>query len=97
MYAVIFRAEINKVDSRYSEMAVRMRELAIKQYGCTQFTSVTEGAQEIAVSYWPTLEHIEKWKKDAEHLVAQELGRSIWYRSYNVQVVKVMREYSHTE
>ena len=51
MYAVIFKAEINKLDSRYSEMASRMRELAINKYGCTEFISVTEGTQEIEISY----------------------------------------------
>ncbi len=30
MYAVIFRAEINQLNSRYAEMATQMRELAIK-------------------------------------------------------------------
>jgi len=94
MYAVIFRAEINKLDSRYSEMASRMRDLAINKYGCTEFTSVTEGVQEIAISYWQDQEQIKKWKRDSEHLVAQELGQAIWYKSYKVQIVEILREYS---
>jgi len=63
MYAVIFRAEINELDSRYSEMASRMRELAINKYGCIEFTSVTEGAQEIAISYWQDQEQIKTGNK----------------------------------
>ncbi len=94
MYAVIFIAEINDFDSRYSEMASKMRDLAIKKYGCTEFISATEGAQEIAVSYWQDQKHIKKWKQDSEHLVAQELGKSIWYKSYKVQVVEIIREYN---
>jgi len=94
MYAVIFRAEINELDSRYSDMASRMRDLAINQYGCMEFTSVTEGIQEIAISYWQDQEQIKKWKQDSEHLVAQELGQSVWYKSYKVQVVEILREYS---
>lgn len=94
MYAVIFRAEINKLDSRYSEMASQMRELAINKYGCTEFISVAEGTQEIAISYWQDQEQIKQWKKDSKHLVAQELGRSIWYKSYKVQVLEILREYS---
>ncbi len=95
MYAVIFRAEINKLDQRYSAMAARMRDLAINQYGCKEFTSVTEGMQEIAISYWHELDQIKKWKADSEHLVAQELGRSTWYQSYKVQVVEIVREYNY--
>ena len=60
MYAVIFRAKINKLDQRYSEMASRMRELAINKYGCEEFTSVTEGTKEIAILYWNDQEQIRK-------------------------------------
>lgn len=94
MYAVIFRAEINEIDANYSETAKRMRALAINEYGCLEFTSATEGHHEIAISYWESLEQIEKWKQNSEHLDAQTLGRQKWYKSYNVQVVEVVREYS---
>ena len=94
MYAVIFKAEINKLDSRYAELAEQMRFLAMKKYGCSDFISVTEGKQEIAISYWQNLQQIQAWKQDAEHLVVQELGKTDWYQSYTVQVVEVLREYS---
>lgn len=93
MYAVIFRAEINKLDSRYSEMASQMRDLAIDKYGCIEFICVTEGVQEVAISYWQDQEQIKKWKQDSKHLVAQKLGSTIWYNSYKVQVVEIIREY----
>ena len=94
MYAVIFKAEINRLDKSYSETALRMRELAINKYGCTEFVAVTEGNYEIAISYWKNQEQIKKWKQDAEHLVAQELGRSTWYKTYKVEVVELIREYA---
>ena len=84
MYAVIFRAEIRKRDKDYSEMAVHMRDLAADKYGCLEFYSVTEGNQEIAISYWENQEQIRAWKQDPEHRAAQELGRSKWYESYHV-------------
>ena len=94
MYAVIFKAEINELDDAYSEMASAMRELAIDKYGCTEFVSITEGTQEIAISYWQSQEQIKQWKQDAKHLLAQELGKTKWYKSYKVQVVEIKREYS---
>ena len=93
MFAVIFKAEINFLDSKYDEMASRMRELAIKQYGCSDFVSVTQGNLEIAISYWDTLEQIQNWRQDPEHLTAQELGRTTWYKSYKVEILEVIREY----
>ncbi len=94
MYAVIFRAEINNLDSSYTELSSRMRDLAINQYGCNEFVATTEGNYEIAISYWDNLEQIKLWKQDAEHLVAQELGKSKWYSFYKIQIVEVIREYS---
>ena len=93
MYAVIFRAEIKKLDDTYYELAKRMRELAIQKYACSEFTAVTEETNEIAISYWKSLDDIKAWKQDSEHLVAQEMGMNKWYESYQVQVVKILREY----
>ncbi len=93
MYAVIFKAEVNEFDETYSEMASRMRELAISEYGCTEFTSCTEGKKEIAISYWPSKEAIQSWKNNPEHKQVQALGKSKWYQSYQVQVVEVLHKY----
>ena len=94
MYAVIFRAEINDLDQSYFDMAARMQELAKSKYGCIEFTSLTEDKQEITISYWESEKKIIAWKQDPEHKKAQEIGRSKWYKSYQVQIVKVEREYT---
>jgi len=94
MYAVIFTAEINELDNAYYRAAERMRDLAINNYGCTEFTSVTEGNKEIAISYWKNQQQILDWKKNEEHLETQELGKKKWYKKYKVQIVEIMREYS---
>ena len=93
-YAVIFRAEIRKLDDEYAAMAARMRELAIAEYGCVEFLAVTEGRREVAISYWDSEAQIKNWKQNAEHLVAQKNGRNKWYRSYAVEVVEVVRSYT---
>ena len=93
MYVVIFRAKVKQLDKEYSETASRMRELAMNQYGCIEFSACMEGMNEIAISYWPTMEHIAKWNDNPEHKAAQELGKSKWYSSHQVQVTKIIREY----
>ncbi|WP_250655913.1 antibiotic biosynthesis monooxygenase family protein [Alkalimarinus coralli] len=95
MYAVIFKAEIAQLDDEYSATAARMRELATSQYGCLEFSACCEENREIAISYWPSLEHIKRWKQDPEHLAAQKQGRNKWYHNYQVQVVELLRQYSH--
>ena len=94
MFAVIFRAEVAHFDAEYSEVAARMRDTAIRDYGCTEFTSCTEGSHEIAISYWDDESQIKRWKQNAEHLVAQGKGRTKWYKSYSVEVVEIVRCYA---
>lgn len=94
MYAVIFKAEAKALDEEYYQMAQKMRKLALTKYGCTEFEAVSDGSKEIAISYWNNLDNIKQWKQDSEHLSTQELGKSIWYKSYTVQVVEIIREYS---
>lgn len=93
MYAVIFKAEIDEIDQAYSETAQRMRALAMNKYGCREVTSCTEGKFEITISYWPDKERIRAWKNDPEHRQAQALGKSKWYKSYQVQVVEILHQY----
>lgn len=97
MYAVIFKAQVGQQDEQYQQSVARMRELAFAKYGCLDFIAVTEGEQELAISYWPDQQSIQKWKQDTEHTLAQQFGRDKWYQSYTVQVVEIKREYSHNK
>ncbi len=93
MFVVIFRAKTHQIDTEYTQVAARMRELALGQFGCLEFTAVTEGSDEIALSYWPSEAYIRAWKAHAEHVLAQQLGRERWYESYAVQVAEIKRDY----
>jgi heme-degrading monooxygenase HmoA len=93
VYVVIFRAKVRSHDAEYVDVAARMRELALGEFGCIEFHSVTEGRDEIALSYWPNEESIRAWKEHPEHVRAQQAGRERWYESYSVQVARVTREY----
>lgn len=97
MYAVIFTAKIAELDDEYRQVVRRMRQLASAKYGCTGIVSASEGDEEITVSYWDDEAQIKAWKSDPEHIEAQGRGRSKWYKSYRVQVVKVVRQYGSGE
>jgi heme-degrading monooxygenase HmoA len=92
MYAVIFRAQTRDLDDEYTAMAARMRELA-RSYGCVDFISLSEGDTELTISYWDSKEQILAWRQNEAHRRAQALGREKWYRHYQVQIVKIVREY----
>ncbi|MBP8286339.1 MAG: antibiotic biosynthesis monooxygenase [Rhodoferax sp.] len=93
MVVVIFRAKIRQLDADYADVAARMRELALTQFGCLEFQAVSEGADEVALSYWPDEASVLAWKSHAEHILAQQMGRQRWYQSYVVQVAHIGREY----
>lgn len=96
VYVVIFRAKMRSLNGDYFKVAARMRELAMSQFGCLDFQAVTEGKNEVALSYWPDEESIRSWKLHTEHVLAQQLGREQWYESYIVQVACIGREYRFT-
>lgn len=69
-----------------------MHELAKESPGYLRMESAGDNF-EITVSYWKNEESILHWKQNAAHKVAQETGKSKWYKAYQVRVVKVEREY----
>ncbi|HEY1722516.1 MAG TPA: antibiotic biosynthesis monooxygenase [Magnetospirillaceae bacterium] len=91
-YAVIFSSQRTPGEGGYGAMADRMMELAEKSPGFLGAESArsAEGFG-ITVCYWRSLEEIAAWKQDAEHQVAQKLGRDQWYQGFRLRVAKVER------
>jgi heme-degrading monooxygenase HmoA len=92
-YAVIFTSTLKEAHKGYEEEAEKILALAEKQKGFLGFESAREKIG-ISISYWESLEDIQNWKNQLEHLMAQEKGKSDWYASYRVRIAKVEREYS---
>ena len=91
-YAVIFTSIKTEVEVGYAEMAIKMVELAKAQPGYIGMESARSEIG-ITVSYWESLEAIQNWKANMEHVEAQEKGKTTWYKNYKVRIAKVEREY----
>jgi heme-degrading monooxygenase HmoA len=91
--AVIFTSTRSPGDHGYGEMSARMDQLAREQPGYLGHESAHEEALGITVSYWVDHDAAAAWKHVAEHLVAQQRGRSTWYADYTVRVATVERDY----
>lgn len=91
-YAAIFSSLRAAGDQGYAQMAERMVELASAQPGFLGVESV-RGADGfgITVSYWTSEAAIRAWREHAEHRVAQESGRTLWYEHYELRVARVER------
>ena len=93
-YAVIFTSQRTESDQGYGDMADRMIELAAEQPGFLGVESARgTGGFGITVSYWESTQAIANWKANAEHRIAQETGKQIWYADYQLRVAKVERAY----
>jgi heme-degrading monooxygenase HmoA len=98
-YAVIFTSlRTDAEPDAYDTTAGRMVELAARQPGYLG-VETARGADGvgITVSYWDSEEHIAAWRRDAEHTIARERGRTGWYAHYEVRVAKVERAYAKAE
>jgi heme-degrading monooxygenase HmoA len=92
--AVIFSSERTDGDHGYAAMAGRMVELAQAQPGFLGVESARDAdGFGITVSYWRDEAAIAAWKANAEHAVAQRLGRDRWYAAFRLRICRVEREH----
>lgn len=91
-YAVIFTSLRTEGDNGYGNMADAMVSLAEEQPGYLGIESARDGLG-ITVSYWATLEDIKNWKANAQHQLAQKLGKEMWYTEFKTRICKVERDY----
>ncbi len=47
----------------------------------------------ISTIYWKTLEDLEAWRYDKQHMKAKEKGKSFWYDEHNIRVCQVLSHY----
>lgn len=93
-YAVIFSSQRSQGEGGYGAMAERMVELAAFQPGYLGIESSRDAdGFGITVSYWRSEADIAAWKRNAEHSVARERGRSQWYQHFELRVARVERAY----
>ena len=92
-YVVIFKAKIQHLDPEYFKTAQILRDKALSQFNCEKFETVAENAFEIALSYWNSLQDIQAWHQDADHQVAQRIGKDKWYQSFSVEVCEIKTSY----
>jgi heme-degrading monooxygenase HmoA len=77
----------------YEDMAANMIRLAKQQQGFRGFDNARNQIG-ISVSYWDDLESIKNWKRNTDHLIAQQQGKEQWYQWYHTRICKVEHEYN---
>jgi heme-degrading monooxygenase HmoA len=71
-----------------------MVELAKQQPGFLGFESVRDAAGlGVTISYWDSVENIQKWRQHSEHQMAQDQGKTKFYKNYKIRIAQVVRDY----
>lgn len=93
--AVIFSSvRTDEQADEYATTARRMEQLAATQPGYLGIESARADIG-ITVSYWRSAADARAWKAVAEHRMAQQRGREVWYSRYTVRIATVEREYGY--
>jgi heme-degrading monooxygenase HmoA len=91
-FAVIFSFLRTAGDRDYEATAQRMAELGRNMPGYLGIESARGGdGFGITVSYWRDEASIAAWKRESEHVLAQERGWREWYAHYELRVARVER------
>lgn len=97
-YAVIFTSQRTEGENGYGAMADRMGELGSRQPGFLGIESARDEAGfGVTISYWESLKAIKSWKENEAHLIAQDKGKTEWYKDYITRICKVERAYALEE
>ena len=94
-YAVIFTSIRTEGDNDYNQTGHDIEHIAKTQPGYLGIEHFENEATKMrmTISYWKTVDDIKKWKQNAQHLIAQQKGKDIWYKYYTVRIAKIERGY----
>jgi len=94
MIVVLFRSRLSEeAGEEYVAMDQMLGEKARQAPGFVDVKSFTAAdGERLTIVRWKDLETLRQWREDPAHRVAQETGRRLWYRSYDMEVAEVVRE-----
>lgn len=87
-YAAIFSSTKEDDLTGYHELNDSLMQLAMQQEGFLGYESVANGNKSIFISYWESMEAIEKWKHNVLHTSAKQSAHR-WYKRYLSQICKI--------
>ena len=96
LYAVIFKSKRQDGNGDlYYEHNDKLDEKIKSLPGYVRHSGMRhpETREGITVAYFDSLEAIDKWRKDAEHMDAKKLAKSHFYENYSVEITEVIDSY----
>src|SRR5208282_5235283 len=92
-YAVIITSKLKPMSdmtvAKYLALADSMYQLAQQQPGFLGMDYARDPNLGITVSYWRSVDDIEKWQKHPEHVDIKAIGRQEFYDTYDIRICLV--------
>jgi heme-degrading monooxygenase HmoA len=96
LYAVIFKSKRQDANGDlYYEHNDKLDEKIKSMPGYVKHSGMRhpETREGMTIAYFDSLEAIDKWRKDAEHMDAKKLAKSHFYENYSVEITEVIDSY----
>ena len=96
LYAVIFKSKRQDANGElYYEHNDKLDEKIRSLAGYVKHSGMRhpETREGMTVAYFDSLEAIDMWRKDAEHMDAKKLAKSHFYENYSVEITEVIDSY----
>ena len=95
-YAVIFRSKRQDANHElYYQHDEKLEEKIKSLPGYISHFGIRhpETRAGVTVAYFDSLDAIDSWRKDAEHMDAKKLAKSDFYENYSVEITEVIDQY----
>ena len=94
MVMAVFRSMLRSgIDSDFGELADRMLEIAESMPGFVSYkVFVAPDGERASIIEFRSVDELEAWRKQPEHLAAQKRGRDHFYERYSLVVSEPERE-----
>jgi heme-degrading monooxygenase HmoA len=96
IYAVIFKSKRQDANQDLYYQHNNALEEKIKSLpGYLKHSGIRhpETRQGVTIAYFDSLEAIDNWRKDSEHMAAKKLAKSDFYENYSVEITEVIDSY----
>jgi heme-degrading monooxygenase HmoA len=89
-YAVIFPSLSSGVDEEgHEQMLATLYESAQAVKGYLGLESASIGSFKLSIAYYDSLEAINTWKANGDHIAAKTKARSTWLEDWQIRICKI--------
>jgi heme-degrading monooxygenase HmoA len=96
-YAVIFPSISSGVDEEgHEKLLAELYESAQGVDGYLGLESASIGSFKLSIAYYESLEAINTWKTNGDHIAAKSKGRTTWLEDWQIRICKIENIYGKT-